>query len=370
MALKYGVVTPTPNQYLITSASPIDPRSLVDTFADLIDYNGWKAPGAAGNNAGNVFTYFGMQTTVAKASTYNDVEYAAGVYQFLNNTGDDSLSPISEAAITNPANWVRISVAAETLESELAEKQNSTISVSGITATTVEGALAEVSTRLAGVATGSNLKALGNRVTVVEGNVATVSEEVQAVATDVEAVSVNLEAVAAGTSDKIAKAGWKAKLGFVESTEVSSYQAQVDWNATEGVTSIANKPNVEQYGGWTYVNGKYVKNVLLGIAGGAGNTLHLDDIILNDGVANYWAGVYKATITGLQGEDEGIPEIIEYYVSVGNPYVYDGIEIMVTKEVIAGDASESIHVEFDLFGITIDKPAFVSIEVYQIYANA
>lgn len=200
MALKYGVVTPTPNQYLITSASPIDPRSLVDEFKDLIDYNGWKAPGAAGNNAGNVFTYFGMQTTVAKDSVYNGVTYPAGVYQFLNNSGNDSLSPISESAVSNPSNWVRISVqsnvvegaiasnasAIEGLDTKIDELEAADIAYTreGKDYTDVAGAIADLYTGLASAGTQEGINDLINRVGTAEGKITELETAVNGTAED------------------------------------------------------------------------------------------------------------------------------------------------------------------------------------------
>ena len=107
---------------------------------------------------------------------------------------------------------------------------------------------------------GTSWDALGGEVDLsayatTESVTTALNTAISGVEADIEAVSEEVQAVAAGTSDKIAKASWKSKLGFIESTEVSAYQAQVDWNATSGVTSIANKPKIsyEDYNDTTVI---------------------------------------------------------------------------------------------------------------------
>lgn len=90
----------------LTSAAPVDAKSIVDLKSDLITKAVWEAPSSAGANAGKMFCYFGMQVYVGGDTTENN-----GLYVLQNNTNevDDASGTGANKAALKAANWVRIS---------------------------------------------------------------------------------------------------------------------------------------------------------------------------------------------------------------------------------------------------------------------
>lgn len=67
-------------------------------------------------------------------------------------------------------------------------------------------------------------------------------------------VSVNTDNISTLSSNKVNldasnitnTSDWKTALGYVNPTEISTYQVQSDWNAASGISSIANKPDIKK----------------------------------------------------------------------------------------------------------------------------
>ena len=213
MALK-GDANFTSQPIVLAGASPVDAKMMVALKSDLTNFATWQAPsGAVGGNANLMFNYFGMLVYVGSDTAENN-----GLYVLQKNETDEVLQAnanfandifrkdLANVASTYASCWVKISQTDATIEelrSAIETKQSSSISVSGLTGATVQAVLEDISTRLAGAATGGNLEALGNRITAAESSItalsaadtvfasdiATVSGAVDTVAADVEAVS-------------------------------------------------------------------------------------------------------------------------------------------------------------------------------------
>ena len=83
----------------VTLAAPLDAKTNVALKSDLTNAETWKAPSAAGNNAGLMFCYYGMLVYVG-----NDTEANNGLY-VLKNSGANKAN--DDALVES--NWERIS---------------------------------------------------------------------------------------------------------------------------------------------------------------------------------------------------------------------------------------------------------------------
>ena len=83
----------------VTLAAPLDAKTNVALKSDLTNPETWKAPSAAGKNAGLMFCYYGMLVYVG-----NDTEENNGLY-VLKNSGANKANDDAQVA----SNWERIS---------------------------------------------------------------------------------------------------------------------------------------------------------------------------------------------------------------------------------------------------------------------
>ena len=165
--------------------APLDSRMMVPTFADLTAANTWKVDGGTSTES---YAYYGMMVYVG-----NDPDSSKNGLYVLKASGSGTTT--SDAKLESC--WERISQT----DSKIDTLQTKAITVSGITAQTVEGAFAEVADRLSGAATEGNLEALNTRVSTAETNISTVSSVVDEVSgkvdTNAAAILANTQSISA-----------------------------------------------------------------------------------------------------------------------------------------------------------------------------
>lgn len=222
----------------LTSAAPVDAKSIVDLKSDLITKAVWEAPSSAGANAGKMFCYFGMQVYVGGDTTENN-----GLYVLQNNTNevDDASGTGANKAALKAANWVRISQT----DTKIEEIKSG-----------LEGAIA---TKL-----DKDFVTTYSQGTLEEGTVFAARSDNTAAATNVYITGQQIKAfAAAAVSDKgtfstdedllaaypTPEAGWTATVLETGTTWIATEQedgsiAWVDSEKASGVTSVNGKTGI------------------------------------------------------------------------------------------------------------------------------
>lgn len=188
-----------------------------------------------------------LKTAVDGKVSSTDLTALQGKVTALETTVGDAEDGLVKDVADNTA-------AINAANTNIAKKQNTAISLDGITAKTVEGALTEINN----VSTAQQA-ALDLKQDKSDNTLTTTSKTVVGAINEVKGVA---DAAAKADASNITVATWKEKLGFITASEVPE-QVQPDWNAASGKGQILNKPDVNTASGITTIASIKLKNQAL-----------------------------------------------------------------------------------------------------------